>query len=315
MFGAFVKSLVKDSDFQIEETPIAESQSGIVFKATRIAKPRKPKLLCAIKRFTNIKTNDDQRNFHIQISLCSSLHHVTILPFVGYEMPYLGEGYYTIVTEFMPNGTLRDFLNKVETGSKPENFELIRSIIIFGITAGMAIIHQKEIYHRNLKPENVFLDESLHPKIGDFALSKNVRNEENNRMCMKLKVGTPLYMAPEMFTDPHYDNKIDVFSYSILLYELLTLRKPYSDIQGIDLSNIESFVSKGERPTIKKNEIPGVYEELLKSCWQSNAYKRPSFIEIIKKFIEHKNEFFNVKQDDKKEFEDYIELAKKDLQF
>ena len=82
----FVKSLVTDSDFQIEETPIAESQSGIVFKATRLAKPRKPKLLCAIKRFiNNIKTKEDQRNFFGQVAIHSSLHHVAILPFVGQE--------------------------------------------------------------------------------------------------------------------------------------------------------------------------------------------------------------------------------------
>lgn len=68
----------------------------------------------------------------------------------------------------------------------------------------------------------------------------------------KLNVGTPLYMAPEVSTDLHYNDKVDVFSYSILFYELLTLRKPYSDRKDIDISNIVSFVSKGERPTKKR---------------------------------------------------------------
>ena len=83
---------------------------------------------CAIKRITNIKTKENIADFHRQIAFHASLPHITILPFVGYEIPFRGSGNYTIITKFIPNGTLQAFLNQVETGEKPEKYELIKSI-------------------------------------------------------------------------------------------------------------------------------------------------------------------------------------------
>lgn len=308
-----VKNIVQISDFKIENTPIAKSQSGIVYKAIRPAQRRNPEILCAVKHFS--KTANIHFTFSKETSLHGLLKHITILPFVGYTIPLMGEGDYTLITEFMPNGTLREFLNRAETSGTPENFELIKAINIFGIAAGMAYIHQKDIIYRNLKPENVFLDEHFYPKIGDFALAKVLEKGHLDEISQTLNVGTPLYMAPEVSTDRHYNNKVDVFSYSILLYEFLTLRKPYSERKDIDISNVVSFVSKGERPTINKNEIPNVFENLLISCWNADPDERPSFIEIVKQFIDHKSEFFNLNQNDKTAFENYIELATKDLKF
>lgn len=134
----------------------------------------------------------------------------------------------------------------------PENYELFKAINIFGIAAGITYILQKDIIYWNLKPENIFLDEHFYPKIGDFTLAKVFERGREDEINQTLNVGTPIYMAPEVSTDCHYNNKVEFFIIFDIMYLFLTLQKPYSDREAIDLSIIVSFVSKRERRTMKK---------------------------------------------------------------
>ena len=84
----------------------------------------------------------------------------------------------------------------------------------------MEYLHFKKIIHRDLKPENILITKELNSKITDFGLSKKLGDENSNTKTMK--IGTSLYMAPEVVLSNNYSFKCDIFSYSIIIFQLLT---------------------------------------------------------------------------------------------
>ena len=87
------------------------------------------------------------------------------------------------------------------------------------------VLHHHNILHRDLKPENILLDENLHPLISDFGLSTFYeRKNKNDKLIDSIisNCGTPINMAPEVIYDNYFDGKSDVYSFAILMYEILT---------------------------------------------------------------------------------------------
>lgn len=85
-------------------------------------------------------------------------------------------------------------------------------------------MHDKKILHRDLKSQNIFLTKNNEVKIGDFGISKVL---ENTKEFAKTSLGTPYYLSPEICMGQKYDYKSDVWMLGCILYELLTLRKPF----------------------------------------------------------------------------------------
>ena len=315
----FFKLLADMSQYKLDENPIGEGNFGVVYKALRAADERHPKrhpeMVCAVKKLKAeaIKTQKDQENFRNEVKNQYDLKHVGIISLVGYTIPIMGEGDYSIITEFMPNGSLLKFIREVDSGNAPKNWDTIKAINIFGIAAAMAYIHQHKIIHRDLKTENIMLDENNYPKIGDFGLSKVFDDGKQAIISQTLQVGTPLYMAPELIDDPHYTNKVDVFAYAIVLYELTTYKKPWSDKKNLNTFNLLKYVQDGLRPTIKNREIPDAYVDLIEKCWDGNPTARPTFKQIVKDFRDRRDEFFDMNVVEEEIFEDYVDEALKGL--
>ena len=108
----------------------------------------------------------------------------------------------------------------------------------------MENLHQKDYIHRDLKPENILITKELNSKITDFGISKKIGEENSNTKTMK--VGTSFYMAPEVVLTNNYSFKCDIFSYSIIMFQLLTER-----LEDIYDSGIENEIEKKLKKKLK----------------------------------------------------------------
>ena len=150
-----------------------------------------------------------------------------------------------------------------------------KSKCVFGIAAAMCVVHSRNFLHRDLKPSNVQLDEHMEPVLGGFELA---REYDPN---MTMSVGTPFYMAPEMWSGEEYDNKVDVFSFAVLLHRFFTESMALDD--DSHPTSVQDFmrrVGSGAR-LARVEEIPDFYWDLITRCWDPDPKKRPSFREIV----------------------------------
>ena len=128
-----------------------------------------------------------------------------------------------LVLELCENGDLNDKIK--EKKQKNEKFtenEILQ--YFYEILQGLYYLHKNRVIHRDLKTLNIFLTENNHIKIGDFGVSKKLIN---NNIYAYTFVGTPYYLSPEICQNKPYDEKSDVWSLGVVLYELITLNKPF----------------------------------------------------------------------------------------
>jgi serine/threonine protein kinase len=156
----------------------------------------------------------------------------------------------------------------------------------------MEYVHSRKVIHRDLKCENILLNESLEPVICDFGLAaltpKGVANQMN--------IGTPKYMAPELFVDDYndeYTGKVDVYAYAVILYEMFTDSMKLDDNPGkpfVSLQQLLLRVSKGFR-FVHVDAISPWYWALIQRCWSQGPDLRPQFREIVDLFLSHRSEY------------------------
>jgi serine/threonine protein kinase len=167
-----------------------------------------------------------EKEFEGEIDALIKLDHPFIVPFVGLILPVgriddsasVGS---RIASQFMVRGSLRDVLASDSSWWNGT----AKSIVIVGVVVGMIFMHELGTIHRDLKPGNILLDECHRPRICDFGSSRDL----SLSATMTSKIGTPLYMAPELYNDTEdYDNKIDVYSFSLILFEIVTGRSVFS---------------------------------------------------------------------------------------
>ena len=183
-----------------------------------------------------------------------------------------------------------------------------KAISVFGIAAGLCFMHEKEkkIIHRDIKPANVLLDENMHPLITDFGLSRVL---SANDAQMTGNVGTPLYMAPEVFDGEQYDEKVDVYSYGMLVYELISLHRPFYDVADLDKGGyvrLGQLVRSGRRPTL--DGVPPEWQDLIVQCWHQEPAKRPTMRDVVERL--KAMDFSAMDEDlDINEFQEYRDMV------
>ncbi|CAH2064452.1 unnamed protein product [Thlaspi arvense] len=213
-----------------------------------------------------------KERFQREVLLLSKLKHDNIVKFVGASI----EPDMIIVTELMRGGTLQKLL----WGFRPQPLELKRSLsLALDISRAMEALHSNGIIHRDLKPKNVLLNsDRTQAKLADFGVAR-----EETMSGMTGEAGTYRWMAPEVFscTDlkkgekKHYDHKADVYSFAIVLWELIANKQPFSRRHT---PNIAYVVSKNVRPELEY--IPDEIVPILESCWAQDSKARPEFKEI-----------------------------------
>ena len=133
---------------------------------------------------------------------------------------------YCVITEYLPEGSLRAYLHRLECKSLP-----LDKLIAFAldIARGMEFIHSQGVIHRDLKPENILIDKDFHMKLADFGTACD------EAYCDSLAddPGTYRWMAPEMIKHKPYGKKVDVYSFGLILWELVAGTIPYEDMNPI----------------------------------------------------------------------------------
>ena len=151
---------------------------------------------------------------------------------VKYYDSFQDKNYFNILMEYYEKD-LRQLLNEYKAKNKLIDQNIVYNIIL-GICLGIKEIHDNNIIHRDLKPENIFLNEDNEIKIGDFGISKQL--EINDRYAYTT-IGSNYYMAPEIIKGEKYNNKIDIWSFGCIIYELLTLNICFEDKSLLGLIN------------------------------------------------------------------------------
>ena len=159
----------------------------------------------------------------------------------------------------MKNGSLLDLTNLIIKGQAPSNFDNTkRQMILSGIARGMMILHERGVIHRDLKCANVLLDSDLKPYVTDFGLSKfSESGDSKDELQSQNNLGTPFYMAPEVMQSNNFNTKADVYSFGILMYEIITGNRAYSDLlhdpNKMNPIQFSMKIIEGLRPEFKPN--------------------------------------------------------------
>ena len=195
-----------------------------------------------------------------------------VLPFVGFTI----EKPYCIITEYMPNGSLGSYLKREYALKKPIFTGTHLTMIAIGIIDALKHLHSLPIIHRDVKPVNVILDHRFMPKLCDFGVSRFLAKGR----AMTDGIGTASHMAPELISSNFYNTKVDIFAYGITLFEMLEKRKAFKG----NMKEVIQKIKSGQRPNfVRKNNPPGLVE-LIQKCWDANPDKRPSAVQVYKKF-------------------------------
>ncbi|KDP46917.1 hypothetical protein JCGZ_10611 [Jatropha curcas] len=169
------------------------------------------------------KVNLSEMNFCLEMRTLSLVRHRNVVRMAGY---CIKDGYGLIVTEYMPGGTLFDVLHRQEPRSVLDWDTRYR--IAFGIAQALAYLHHDcvpQIIHRDVKSDNILIDSEMEPKIGDFGMAKLLLGSDSSS-TRSLIVGTLGYMAPENAYAIRLTEKVDVYSYGVILLELLCRKLP-----------------------------------------------------------------------------------------
>lgn len=252
---------------------IGSGASGIVkrgtwLKTTEVA----VKVLKNIPEFTDKK---DLLAFYKEIETLSKLRHTNIVQMYGFCRK---ENYVCLVTEFVRGGNLADCLADQEYGL---DFNL-QAELSLNITRGMVYLHNQGVIHRDLKPANILIEswDEGKVKVCDFGLSKVRKTEAKEEMEA---LGSPQYAAPELNTDTH-DNKADVFSFAIILWEIAYRASPWPELKFG--SEFAERYAKGLRPGFPSDSL---FKPLVSKCWSQNPHERPAFDTIYDDLVKIKS--------------------------
>ncbi|EGG14697.1 Kelch repeat-containing protein [Cavenderia fasciculata] len=261
----------------------------------------------AVKKLNLLKDKPKEEmmnEFKAEVELLGSLQHPNLVNCYGYCVNPM-----CIVMEFLPTGNLFDLIHSRE--NKMDSTLLLQ--FAFDIARGMQHLHSRsmktknekkkrkkkkeegrkkkmkkifqstkilirvyhlDIIHRDLKSSNLLLDKHFNIKIADLGIAR-----ETSFTQTMTTIGTVAWTAPEILRHDSYNQKADVYSYAIVLWELLTGEEPYAGIPPMNAGIL--VASKELRPELPDNCDPN-WKKLVVWCWQEDQNKRPSFTDITK---------------------------------
>jgi serine/threonine protein kinase len=245
--------------------PIAEGGMASVYLAVQESLER-PVVLKLLKKFTDVYQS---ARFVNEGRIIASLNHHNIITI--YDIGVIGERHY-LSMEYVEGGNLED---KILEGMKPaaalELVEVIGGCLDF--------LHKKDIIHRDIKPANILFHEDGTPILTDFGVAK--QEATDSRLTKDgIALGSPYYISPEQAESKPVDGRADIYSLGIILYEMLTGKKPF---QGD--SDIQIIISHLSEPVPSLPEELEQYQELVDRMIAKNPDDRFSTAEEMLLYI------------------------------
>lgn len=242
----------------------------------------------AVKRLNRGSAEQD-RGFERELEAMGDIKHRNIVVLHGY---YTAPHYNLLIYELMPNGSLDTLLH----GRSPEKVLdwPSRYKIAVGAARGLAYLHHDcipHIIHRDIKSSNILLDENMEAQVSDFGLATLMEPDKTH--VSTLVAGTFGYLAPEYFDTGRATVKGDVYSYGVVLLELLTGRRPNDEtfieegtklvkwVQVVVQEKKEEYVIDSVLKNYSSEEVNAVFGIAL-MCLESDPTRRPTMAEVVK---------------------------------
>ncbi|XP_013651522.2 putative proline-rich receptor-like protein kinase PERK11 [Brassica napus] len=266
---------------------IGEGGFGCVFKG--ILSEGKP---IAIKQLKSISA-EGYREFKAEVEIISRVHHRHLVSLVGY---CICEQHRFLIYEFVPNNTLDYHLH----GKDLPVLEWTRRVkIAIGAAKGLAYLHEDchpKIIHRDIKSSNILLDDEFEAQVADFGLAR--LNDTAQSHISTRVMGTFGYLAPEYASSGKLTDRSDVFSFGVVLLELITGRKPVDTSQPLGEESLVEWARPRLIEAIEKGDISEVVDPRLEkhyieeevyrmietaaSCVRHSALKRPRMVQVVR---------------------------------
>jgi pimeloyl-ACP methyl ester carboxylesterase/predicted Ser/Thr protein kinase len=240
---------------------------GEVFKARDTRLDR----FVAIKfLFADLADSAARRRFQREAQMASSLNHPHIVT-VHDVGEYIGRQY--LVTEYIDGGTLKEW-TRTDKRTCREIVELL-----VGVADGLATAHAADIVHRDIKPDNILITRSGYAKLADFGLAKLAENSAPDQATSTLTegrtrpgvvIGTLAYMSPEQASGNPLGARSDIFSFGVVLYEMVSGRKPFAGASNLEV--LQTIIHGSPQPL--SDDIPAALRTVVEKALEKDPADR-----------------------------------------
>ncbi|XP_051203517.1 G-type lectin S-receptor-like serine/threonine-protein kinase SD2-5 [Lolium perenne] len=242
----------------------------------------------AVKKLESI--GQGKKEFRSEVTIIGSIHHIHLVKLRG----FCAEGSYRLLAyEYMAKGSLERWIFRTKEADPLLDWDT-RFNIALGAAKGLAYLHQdceSKIIHCDIKPENFLLDDNFLVKVSDFGLAKLMSREQS--LVFTTMRGTRGYLAPEWITNYAISEKSDVYSYGMVLLEIISGRKNFDPVEGSEKAHFPSFAFK----KLEEGDLSEIFDAKLKYsdkderleiaikvalwCIQEDFYQRPSMSKVV----------------------------------